>query len=60
MKLEKAIEIITLFRSGGYHGDAVQLAAAEQISIEAMKRTISRRERLSWKLEPLLPGETKD
>ena len=34
-------------------------ADATKLGVEALKRVCSRREHLSWKFEPLLPGETE-
>jgi len=44
------------------HGELVREERLEKadsirLSIEALKRTSQRRENLSWKSEPLLPGE---
>ena len=60
MSLEEAIEILTLSKTCAYEGDSKDLEDAHQLGIEAMKRTSQRRENLSWKFEPLLPGETID
>jgi len=58
MKLEKAIEILTQHQKGTDPLYLPDLPDAEKLGIEALKRVIARREKLSWEFEPLLPGET--
>ena len=58
MNLEKAIEIQKDILVRGSMIDDPDDRDAIKLGIEAGKRTIQRRENLSWKFEPLLPGET--
>ncbi|MCK4722497.1 MAG: hypothetical protein KAT75_04295 [Dehalococcoidia bacterium] len=58
MKLDEAIEILEKERHDHHSFPSDVIGQAEGLGIEALKRTIARRERLSWKFEPLLPGET--
>jgi len=60
MKIERAIEIKSLTREELLSIDPDEIAEADRLGIEALKRTNARREKLSWEFEPLLPGETTD
>ena len=58
MTPEEAIGILELHVKRPYADTRSELRKAEKLGIEALKRTSARRETLSWKFEPLLPGET--
>ena len=58
MKLKEAIEDLEIQVRVQQTIDNPRRAEALKLGIEALKRTHARRERLSWKLESLLPGET--
>ena len=59
MNLQKAIEIQEVELKTAELQTDPDFYNALKLLIEAGKRTIARREELSWKYEPLLPGETE-
>jgi len=59
MTLDEAIELKELTGQAFLNADPDELDEADRLSIEALKRVQVRREQLSWKCEPLLPGETE-
>ena len=58
MTIDEAIKILTHKYRGDHTKTDPDLGQAIALSIEALKRTTTRRETLSWTSEPLLPGET--
>lgn len=58
MKLSEAIEINTHIAQVKALNSRPDEEQAVKLGNEALKRVEFRRERLSWKHEPLLPGET--
>ncbi len=60
MTLKKALEILNDLSTTSPQFPPEERRQAVSLSIEALKRTNTRREHLSWKLEPLLPGETTE
>ncbi len=58
MKLKTAILVLTIHNEHNPDITATDREQANQLGIEALKRVEVRRENLSWKFEPLLPGET--
>ena len=60
MKIDEAIETLEAGELVYWLTGDTLGADATKLGIEALKRTTTRRERLSWAFEPLLPGETED
>jgi len=58
VELKRAIEILNSSIKGYVSPVEPPYTEAKQLAIEALQRTASRREQLSWKLEPLLRGDT--
>lgn len=60
MKIDKAIEILTLDRTCDFEGDANDLEAALQLGIEALKYIERLRSIFYTSVIPPLPGETEE
>lgn len=60
MTIDEAIKETTIHLAEGNVPHTKKLEAALMLCIKALERTSTRRERLSWEFEPLLPGETDD
>jgi len=60
MKLEKAIEILTIYRDEGCGVDAQDLDDSLTLGSEALKFTVDIRTRYPTLIHEMLPGETED
>jgi hypothetical protein len=58
MTIDEAIKILTILESRSTNNSTMFKKDALKLGIEALKRVNTRREKLSWEFEPLLPGET--
>ncbi len=58
MTIDKAIYILQDISTYQVTAKTPTSRLAIDLGIEALKRVNIRREQLSWKFEPLLPGET--
>ena len=59
MKIEKAIEILTLMGTPEFDGHVEDILAARKLGIEALKVISTIRERNIINIHQLLPSETK-